>query len=134
MNIDYAVCQAITYFKNATDILTIYDVCCQWSIHFAERVSKSQFLKLWDDIRIVPAVGKFHLGAHIRECFYKFSLNFIEGAAQVDGEILETLWSVMDNVAGLTQGMSLAHRQEVLDNYMNDSNWKKMLNTCGYMQ
>ena len=39
---------------------------------------------------------------------------------------METLWSVLDQVAGLTQGMSLAHRQEVLDEYMNDSNWRKI--------
>lgn len=53
-------------------------------------------------------------------------MNFIQGAGQVDGEIMETLWSVLDEVAGLTQGMSVAHRQEVLDDYMNDSNWKKV--------
>ena len=45
----------------------------------------------------------------------------------VEGEIMETLWSVLDEVAGMTQGMSLAHRQEVLDNYMNDSNWCKII-------
>ena len=55
-------------------------------------------------------------------------MNFIEGAGQVDGEILETLWSSLDKVAGYTQGMSKAHRQEVLDNLMNDSNWKKTIN------
>lgn len=77
-------------------------------------------------MEITPAVGKWHLAAHISECFYKFSLNFIQGAGQVDGEIMETLWSVLDEVAGLTQGMSVAHRQEVLDDYMNDSNWKKV--------
>ena len=77
-------------------------------------------------MEITPAVGKWHLAAHISECFYKFSLNFIQGAGQVDGEIMETLWSVLDEVAGLTQGMSVAHCQEVLDDYMNDSNWKKV--------
>jgi len=32
-------------------------------------------------------------------CFPKFSLNFVEGAGEVDGEILETLWSPLDEVA-----------------------------------
>ena len=82
---------------------------------------------MWDRIVITPAVGKWHLAAHIRECFAKFSLNFIEGSAQVDGEIMETLWSGLDLIAGLTQVMSISHRQEVLDDYMNDSNWKKLL-------
>ncbi|KIM73065.1 hypothetical protein PILCRDRAFT_15550 [Piloderma croceum F 1598] len=57
----------------------------------------------------------------------KFTLNFIEGAGEVDGEILETLWSPLDEVSWLTQAMSIAHRQEVLDAYMNDSNWRKIV-------
>ena len=78
-------------------------------------------------MEITPAVRKWHLAAHVSECFHKFSLNFVEGAAQVDGEIMETLWSVLDDVAGITQAMLIAHHQEVLDDYMNDSNWKKII-------
>ncbi|KAI0245917.1 hypothetical protein BJV78DRAFT_1286968 [Lactifluus subvellereus] len=33
----------------------------------------------------------------------------------------------MDEVAGLAQAMSTAHHQEVLDEYMNDSNWRKVI-------
>ncbi|KAJ7208950.1 hypothetical protein GGX14DRAFT_395577 [Mycena pura] len=73
------------------------------------------------------AVGKFHLGAHVLECFWEFSLNFMEGAGQVDGEILEILWASLDKVVGSTRSMSRAHRQGVLDDYMNDSNWKKIV-------
>ena len=78
-------------------------------------------------MEITGAVGKWHLAAHIPECFPKFTLNFIEGAGQVEGEILETLWSGLDEVAGLAQSMSIAHHQEVLDEYMNDSNWRKII-------
>jgi hypothetical protein len=84
-------------------------------------------LELCDSIEIVGAVGKFHLAAHILECFHKFTLNFIEGAGEVDGEILETLWSNMDEAAGLVQVMLVAHHQEVIDDNMNDSNWRKMI-------
>jgi hypothetical protein len=70
-------------------------------------------------------VGKWHLGAHVPDCFPKYSLNFVDGIGQVDGEILETLWWPIDKVAGITRAMSKAHRQEVLDDNMYDSNWKK---------
>ena len=90
-------------------------------------MSQSEFLELLESLEIIPAVGKWHLTAHIAKCFAKFSLNFIEGSGQVDGEIMEMLWYGLDQVAGLTQGMSVAHRQEVLDDYMNDSNWQKMI-------
>ena len=70
-------------------------------------------------------MGKWHLGAHVTECFPKYSLNFVDGIGQADGEILETLWWPIDKVAGITRAMSKAHRQEVLDDNMYDSNWKK---------
>lgn len=126
VNMDYSICQALKQFPRHVLALIIYDICCQWFVHFRERVLESEFLELWESLEITLAVGKWHLAAHIVECFYKFSLNFVEGAGEVEGEIMETLWSVLDEVAGLTQGMLLAHRQEVLDNYMNDSNWWKI--------
>ena len=124
---DYSICQALKQFPRHDEALIIYDICCQWLIHFRERVSKSDYLDLSDSLEITGAVGKWHLAAHIPECFPRFTLNFIEGAAEVEGEILETLWSGLDEVAGLTQAMSIAHRQEVLDDYMNDSNWRKAI-------
>ena len=78
-------------------------------------------------MEIIGAVGKWHLAAHIPECFPRFSLNFVEGCGQVDGKILETLWSPMDEVAGMAQAMSIAHHWEVIDEHMNDSNWRKMI-------
>ena len=85
------------------------------------------FLSLQDTLELIPSIGKFHLGAHVPECFALFSLNFVKGSAQLDGEILETLWSSLNKVASSTRSMSKAHRQEVLDDYMNDSNWKEMV-------
>jgi hypothetical protein len=124
---DYSIFQALKRFPRHIIALIIYNICCQWCIHFQERVSESEFLELSESLEITLAVGKWHLAAHIPECFAKFSLNFVQGAGQVDGEIMETLWSKLDLVAGLTQSMSVAHRQEVLDDYMNDSNWRKII-------
>lgn len=124
---DYAICQALKQFPQHTRALIIYDICCQWIVHFRQRISESEFMELWESLQITSAVGKWHLAAHIAECFTKYTLNFIEGAAQVDGEILETLWSPHDEVVGLTQAMSVAHRQESLDTYINDSNWWKIV-------
>ena len=76
-----------------------------------------------DSLEITGAVGKWHLAAHIASCFPKFMLNFIQGAAQVDGEIMETLWSNLDQITGLAQAMLIANHQETIDDYMNDNNW-----------
>jgi hypothetical protein len=38
---------------------------------------------------------------------------------------MEMLWSGMNKVSGAARSMSNAHRQETLDDYMRDANWKK---------
>ena len=107
-----------------------YDVFCQWIVHFFERVEKSKYLSIPTGMKIDGGIGMFHMGQYILQCFPQFSLHFLLGSGQVDGEILETLWSSLNHVAGSTWAMSCAHRQEVLDMHMNDSNWRKLV-SCG---
>ncbi|KAG1830059.1 hypothetical protein F4604DRAFT_1695666 [Suillus subluteus] len=117
---------AVVDFQKGERTLIIYDVACQWSIHFAERVDQSYHLSLPEGTKILPAVGKFHLSAHKLQCFPRFSLNFMTGAGHIDGEILETLWAPFNKISPTARSMSLAHRKEVLDDHMRDSNWKKL--------
>lgn len=129
MNIDYAICQALSHNSlGLHEALIVYDVACQWSIHFKERVDQSQHLSLPEGLNHIPAVGKFHLAAHVESCFAQFSLNFVQGAGQLDGEILETSWAVLNKAAGSTRAMTKPHRQEMLDAHILDSNWKKHVN------
>jgi hypothetical protein len=72
-------------------------------------------------------VGKFHLGAHVAKCFALFSLNFVHGAGQQDGEILETLWATINKITSSIRFMSKSQRREILDDLMRDSNWKKLV-------
>jgi hypothetical protein len=125
INIDYAVCQSLCSMGSNHRVIAIYDVACQWSRNFKRRVKESKYLEIPANLQVVPAVGKWHLGAHVVDCFPKFSLNFIQGIGQIDGEILETLWSITNKVAGTTRAMGKSHRSEVLDDNMYDSNWKK---------
>ena len=112
------------------EAVLIYDVACQYSISFWKRVGKSDILT-----SILPsflttiywAVGKFHLGAHKDDCFAQFSLNFLKGIGILDGEILETLWALMNYIAGSASVMSRAHRAETLNRFFSDSNWRKLL-------
>lgn len=128
MNMDYSICNALTHNTNGlSEGLVEYDVACAWSINFSSRLQSSRFLSLPEGMNMIPAVGKFHLASHKGDCFAKFSLNFVHGAGQQDGEILETLWASLNKAAGSIRAMSKAHRQEVLDDHMRDSNWKKLV-------
>ena len=83
INIDYAICHALGYNTHGLkEALIAYDVACQWSIHFDERVKQSPHLHLPQDLRWTPAVGKFHLAAHREQCFAHYSLNFVQGAGR----------------------------------------------------
>ncbi|KAI6008512.1 hypothetical protein EDC04DRAFT_2610915 [Pisolithus marmoratus] len=100
---------------------------CQWSINFRSRVKNSPPLLLPPALEIVPAVGKFHFAAHKLSCFPRYSLNFIKGAGHLDGEILETLWAPFNKISPTARSITQAHRQEVYDDHMRDSNWKKLV-------
>ena len=95
-------------------------------MHFDERLDKvSQYLARDREMKIFGAIGKFHLADHVDSCFSKWTLNFMKESGHVDGEIMEMLRSGMNKVSGAARSMSRAHRQETLDDYMKDANWKK---------
>ncbi|KAH9030738.1 hypothetical protein EDB85DRAFT_1866206 [Lactarius pseudohatsudake] len=128
INMDYSICKALSY--NMEDIpvaLVMYDIMCQYGVHFQQRVERSPELSLSDTLQLRTGIGLFHIHGHQDSCLPRFSPSYIPGAKQVDGEIIETLWAPLNNVSRSIRGMSLAHRQEVLDAHMNHSNWKKMV-------
>ncbi|KAI9434693.1 hypothetical protein H4582DRAFT_1818434, partial [Lactarius indigo] len=128
INMDYSLCKALSY--NMGDIpvaLVMYDIMCQYGVHFKERVENSLELSLSSSLQLRTGIGLFHIHGHQDSCLPCFSPSYIPGAKQVDGEIIETLWAPLNNISWSIRGMSLAHCQEVLDAHMNHSNWKKMV-------
>jgi len=67
---------------------------------------------------ILLSISLFHVGGHMWECFSHFSPSFITGARQVDGEILESLWSVLNEISPSTQNATVASHIEMLDDHM----------------
>jgi hypothetical protein len=127
VNVDYSVCGGLNFNSyRLREALLIYDINCQYLVNFYERLHDARYyLELDQDVKLLGAIGKFHLADHVDSCFSKWSLNFMKGAGHIDGEIMETLWSGMNKVSGAARSMSKSHRQETLDDYMRDSNWKK---------
>lgn len=124
VNVDYSVCNGSNFnSEGLPECLIIYDVYCQYGVHFEDRLEDvSQYLSLDPGMKIFSAIGKFHLADHVDSCFSKWSLNFMKGAGHIDGEIMETLWLGMNKVSGAARSMGKAHRQETQDDYMRDSN------------
>ncbi|KAJ6543299.1 hypothetical protein B0H10DRAFT_1854422, partial [Mycena sp. CBHHK59/15] len=103
-NMDYAISEVFRQLPpEIKQMLLMYDISCQWVLRWIQHFKDRKYLFYRKDLELFAAVGKFHLGAHILECFLEFSLNFMEGSGQVDGEILETLWAALDKVVGSTR-------------------------------
>ncbi|KAH9840332.1 uncharacterized protein C8Q71DRAFT_702949 [Rhodofomes roseus] len=121
----YGVSQAMQHHDGLKRFLVMYDVSCQYSKKVKGRFKSSpRFLK-WPSATIDWGIGKFHVHGHQRDCLVKYSPSFIPGAGLVDGEVIETLWAPLNRISGSTRAMSTSHRKEVIDDHMNDSNWRK---------
>ncbi|KAF6764374.1 hypothetical protein DFP72DRAFT_986402 [Ephemerocybe angulata] len=131
MNIDYALSKGLSYGPTleAPSILVLYDIACQFLINAPKRMDSGEHLELTsEDLKkVVWGIGTWHVHGHKEECLPRFSPSFIPGAGMTSGEILESLWSVLNEVGLTTSVMTLPHRAEVLDANMLDNNWKKML-------
>lgn len=127
---DWSLCEAIasTHFGAIRLLLHIYDINCQYWKYLRERIERNFMLDIEEHIELLHAIGLFHVHGHKDECLYRWATSYVPGAGIVDGEVLETLWSVLNTVSAATRTASLAHRTEILDDHMNDSNWKKMQN------
>lgn len=131
MNMDYVLSQAATSMKGMRKVLLMYDIMCQYRVHLQDRFRDNPYLSIPDGLQIQGGIGQFHVHGHQSECYPRYSPAFMEGAGQLDGEVIETLWAPLNNISGSTRGMSTAHRREVIDDHMNDSNWKKMTGLGG---
>ncbi|KAF8442225.1 hypothetical protein L210DRAFT_3397494 [Boletus edulis BED1] len=106
-----------------------YDIVCQWSRHLWERMKTLPPSHHFTHVekQVILFVPKFHLPAHVAECQWKYSFNYIKGAARTDGEAPERGWSTLNAVASSTKEMGPGHRRDTLDDLIGDSNWKKLI-------
>ena len=129
MNIDYSFSEALktTNTDGITEVLLIYDIMCQYGVHMDRRFTEASGLNIPETITVIKAIGLFHVHGHQDSCLYRFAPTYIPGVGMVDGEVLETLWSMLNEISQSVRSATLATREEVLDDHMGDSNWKKLI-------
>ncbi|KDQ49013.1 hypothetical protein JAAARDRAFT_144073, partial [Jaapia argillacea MUCL 33604] len=130
VNMDYILAQALKLTKvpGVCPTLVLYDIICQYGVYVEQRFSKlPQWLDIGGALDILKGIGLFHVHGHQDSCSPRYSPNYIIGAGQVDGEIIETLWASLNLIAVSCRGMGAGHRTETLDFHMMDSNWRKCL-------
>ena len=80
-------------------------------------------------VKVRSRVLKFHLPGHVAKSLAPQSLNYTVGAGRTDGEGVEWTWSSLNGVARCVSMMGPGGRMDTLDDFCNDHNWLKMLNT-----
>ncbi|KAF9471357.1 hypothetical protein BDN70DRAFT_820109, partial [Pholiota conissans] len=124
-NVDFAFLSALrtTNTEGIKRVLLLYDIGCQYSVNFAARMSQH----LPEGLTVDHGIGMFHVHGHQEQCFYRFAPSFIPGAGNVAGEILESLWSELNQISSSTRSMTLPGRAETLDDHTSDSNFRKTI-------
>jgi len=132
VNMDYSLVHAVHHrMDHQQRVVNFYDINCQYSKNLYWHIEDNQFLSLPPRLKIQPGIGiVWHVHGHQLECFMRYSPNFIPGVGNVDGEIMETLWSSLNIISPSTQGMAAPNWQEMLDFQMNNSNLLKMVRMC----
>ncbi|KAJ7015827.1 hypothetical protein C8F04DRAFT_1284627, partial [Mycena alexandri] len=105
-----------------------YDIICQW------------FKKLFEWLRNMPSTVRFVVVTelmrfiipkmHIHSPRVKqvlFSLNFLLGAGQTDGEGIERPWANLGSVATSTREMGPGARRDTLNSHLGYWNWSKLI-------
>ena len=123
---DYALSQTMTIggIEKIPRLLLLYDIMCQWGIHVKQRFALNG-LSMPKVNEVLRGVGIWHVYAHVNRCFGRYAPIYLKHVGLVDGEILETLWSLLNQVSESCQTMSLESREETINFHMNDINRKK---------
>lgn len=131
VNMDYILASTLVG-ATLCHLLIVYDIACQWSKHL-----RARFLDLrtdldvdLDNVKVTVAIPKGHIKAHGKTCQSPFSLNYLPGSAQTDGEGVERDWAHMNALTSSTREMGLGNRQETLDDHWASWNWQKIVKLC----
>ncbi|KAI6003269.1 hypothetical protein F5J12DRAFT_783695 [Pisolithus orientalis] len=128
VNMDYAFASAL-HHSDVTVLKVSYDIACQWHkklYQWMDQMPPSLQSNL-HDWAVTFLVPKFHLPAHIASCQWSFSFNWTKGVGQTDGKEPEHGWANLNPTASSMKTMGPSHRQDTLDDYFGDWNWKKLI-------
>ncbi|KAH9917370.1 uncharacterized protein BXZ73DRAFT_80823 [Epithele typhae] len=131
---DLSEASAIKPYLTLPMLISGYDINCQYHRNYDTRMDK--LMSTWSELMeclpsvaeweklpyMLIAVGKFHLPAHQASCRYKFSYNYLPGAARTDGEASERMWAAIYQLATRIREMGPGSRHDALNDIWNDQN------------
>ncbi|KAF7335852.1 hypothetical protein MSAN_02331700 [Mycena sanguinolenta] len=127
-NMDWIFSSIMQHKHPGLEKVVSYDIACQWWKKLVARL-----LELPGKMRLAIvlkllhfAIPKMHIHSHTLACQLAFSLNYLLGASQTDGEGIERPWANIGGVASSTREMGLGSRRDILDDHWGFWNWTKL--------
>ncbi|KAF8121495.1 hypothetical protein EV363DRAFT_1457566 [Boletus edulis] len=129
VNMDYLLFSTLRKFAPLRVFKISYDIACQWHKNLWTRMARvpEEWHVDYDAKDITFIVPKFHLPAHIAECQWLFSFNFIQGVGRTDGKAPERRWTNINPAASSTKEMGPGSQHDTIDDHFRDWNWKKVV-------
>lgn len=104
--------------------LILYDIWCRFGVNLKARFAANGYS--WpESVELLQGIGVWHVYGHKLACFSRYSPLYAYRSGIVDGEIVETLWSLLNDILSSCRGMSLGNRRETIEAAMNDINFRK---------
>ncbi|PBK68367.1 hypothetical protein ARMSODRAFT_887998, partial [Armillaria solidipes] len=125
-NMDFIFWSAVKNTK-VKDVLLAYDVGCQYKINLEERRKKLPLplRHKASSPAVSVALPVWHGDIHKIECKTENSLLYQLGAAKSDGEALERLWAVLNQIAWQTKEMQPEVRHDAIEDKVDCHNYHK---------
>ena len=128
-NRDYIFVSQRRHICERLKILFSYDIACQYCKKFSPRMlCLPSFLRFTVNPSLfIFAIPKLHIHGHRPACQAQYSLKYLFGSGQTDGEGIECTWAMMGPVATSTKEMGPGHRHDTLDDHWGYWNWLKLI-------
>ncbi|KAL1698469.1 hypothetical protein EV121DRAFT_284741 [Schizophyllum commune] len=128
-NTDYALGSLLRHHSSALHLLLSYDICCQYSKKFEERLKKLpsliRFKLAYAYVRFV--IPKLHIHGHKLDCQLLFNLNWTWGVGRTDGEGVEHPWGFLGPLGMSLRQMGPGSAADTIDDHFGHWNWLKLI-------
>ena len=127
-NADFVLARSLDAYPDYSFLLVTYDIACQYVKHIETPFAKHS-PRLVEAVRnALYAIGKLHVQGHKDDCQYRYSLSYFYGAGRLGGETIETDWAELNRLAPSTREMGPGMRKDVINDHLNDINWRRVKN------
>lgn len=128
-NTDYIVGSLLRHHSPKLRLLLSYDIACQYSKNFEERLRKLpplvRFKLAFAWVRFV--IPKLHIHGHRIACQLLFNLAWTHGVGRTDGEGVERPWSFLGALGASLRQMGPGSAADTLDDHLGYWNWLKLI-------